>query len=232
MEPDGVDPAEKPEILVVCAEPPQILPALEEHFAVHVHLHANESDAVFATAAKRVRALVTGTMVGADERLIDSLAKIEIIACTGGHVDRIDVAAARARGIPVTNAPGISAPDVADLALAFILGVSRRLLEGHRIVRDGRWPGAPMGFGRRVGGKKVGILGLGGIGRLVMTSCPKGTPRIWPISAVTLAAGRMPPCPGFAPCDSLISIILTESSLALWANSSGSKFPSAVRQPK
>ena len=167
MESDGVVRAEKPEVLVVCAEPRQILPALEEHFAVHVHLHANESDAVFAAAAKRVRALVTGTMVGADKRLIDSLAKIEIIACTGGHVDRIDVAAARARGIPVTNAPGISAPDVADLALAFILGVSRRLLEGHRMVRDGRWPGAPMEFGRRVGGKKVGILGLGGIGRLV-----------------------------------------------------------------
>ncbi len=166
MEPDGGVPAEKPEVLVVCDDPPQILPALKEHFSVHVQLDAHVSD-VLPAAAKHVRALVTGTLVGADKRLIDSLANLEIIVCSGGHVDRIDVAAARARGIPLTNAPGISAPDVADLALAFILGVSRRLIESHRFVRDGRWPDGGMGFGRRVGGKKVGILGLGGIGRIV-----------------------------------------------------------------
>jgi lactate dehydrogenase-like 2-hydroxyacid dehydrogenase len=143
-----------------------MLPALEKHFEVHVQLDAHISDALPA-AAKHVCVLVTGTLVGAGQRLINSLPDIEIIACTGGHVDRIDMAAARVRGIPVTNAPGISAPDVADLGLALILGVSRRLIESHHFVRDGRWPEGGMGFGRRVGGKKVGILGLGGIGRII-----------------------------------------------------------------
>jgi hydroxypyruvate reductase len=166
MEFDGVNSAEKLEVLLVCEDPPQMLPALEKHFEVHVQLDAHMSD-VLPAAAKHVRALVTGTLVGAGQRLIDSLPDIEIIACTGGHVDRIDLTAARARGIPVTNAPGISAPDVADLGLAFILGVSRRLIESHHFVRDGRWPEGGMGFGRRVGGKKVGILGLGGIGRII-----------------------------------------------------------------
>jgi hydroxypyruvate reductase len=165
MEPNGVNSAEKLEVLLVCEDPPQMLPALEKHFEVHVQLDAHMSDAL--PAAKHVRALVTGTLVGAGQRLIDSLPNIEIIACTGGHVDRIDMATARARGIPVTNAPGISAPDVADLGLALILGVSRRLIESHHFVREGRWPEGGMGFGRRVGGKKVGILGLGGIGRII-----------------------------------------------------------------
>ena len=165
MEPGGVVPAVKPEVLLICEDPPQMLPALEEHFTVHVQMDAHLSNVL--PAAERVRALVTGTMVGADKRLIDSLDKLEIVACTGGHVDRIDIAAARARGIPLTYAPAISAPDVADLGLALILGVSRRLIEGHRFVRDGRWLDGGMGFGRRVGGKKVGILGLGNIGRLV-----------------------------------------------------------------
>ncbi len=154
----------KPEVLLVCEDPPQMLPALEEHFTVHVQLDAHETDVL--PAATNVRALITGTLVGADKRLIDSLAKIEIVACTGGHVDRIDVAAIQARGIPLTNAPDISAPDVAELGVALILGVSRRLVESHCFVRDGRWPDGEIGFGRRVGGKKVGILGLGAIGRI------------------------------------------------------------------
>ena len=126
MGPDGAARAEKAEILTICADPPQLLPALKEHFIVHVVSDGGIPD-VLPAAAKNARALVTGTLVGADKRLIDSLAKLEIVACTGGHIDRIDVAAIRARGIPLTNAPGISAPDVADLALAFILGVSRAL---------------------------------------------------------------------------------------------------------
>ena len=166
MGPEGAARAEKPEVLTICADPPQLLHALKEQFTVHVVSDGGIPD-LLPAAAKNARALVTGTLVGADKRLIDSLAKLEIVICTGGHIDRIDVAAIRARGISLTNAPGVSAPDVADLALAFILGVSRRLIESHRFVRDGRWPGGGMGFGRRVGGKKVGILGLGGIGRIV-----------------------------------------------------------------
>ena len=166
MEREGGVPAKRPEVLLVCDDPPEILSALEKHFVVHVRLDAHVSD-VLPAAAKHVRALVTGTIAGADKRLIDSLAKIEIVACAGGHVDRIDVAAARARGIPVTNTPGIAAPDVADLTLALILGVSRRLIEGHSFVRDGRWPDGKRALGRRVGKKKVGIVGLGDIGRMV-----------------------------------------------------------------
>ena len=82
-------------------------------------------------------------------------------------VRRIDLAAARARGIAVADAADATAPDVADLAIGLLLAVARRLIEGDAFVRAGRWSAGPMGFGTRVGGKKLGIVGSGAVGRLV-----------------------------------------------------------------
>ena len=101
---------------------------------------------------------------GAGERL-------KLIANFGTGVDHIDLAAARKRGVTVTNTPGVLTDDTADLVMALILSVPRRLSEGEKLVRAGKWAGwTPTGMlGHRIGGKRLGIVGMGRIGQAVAT---------------------------------------------------------------
>lgn len=95
--------------------------------------------------------------------------RLALIANFGNGVDHIDLKAARARGIPVTNTPGVLTEDTADMTLAMILAVPRRLAEGQRLARSGEWQGwSPNGMlGHRISGKTLGIIGMGRIGRAV-----------------------------------------------------------------
>jgi glyoxylate reductase len=92
-----------------------------------------------------------------------------LIASYGTGVDHIDVEAAYARGITVTNTPGVLTEDTADMTMALILAVARRLVEGERLARSGEWPGwSPTSMlGHRITGKRLGILGMGRIGSAV-----------------------------------------------------------------
>ncbi len=159
----------KPEILLVLApsNPPGIIEALEEHFVVHPISMSGNMARTAANLGAGVRALVTTTQAGADAALIDALPSLEIIVCPGAHVDAIDRAAAAKRDIVVTNAPGISAPDVADFAIAHLLAVARGIAKGDDFVRAGHWTSGPMRFSTRVSGKTLGIVGMGEIGRIV-----------------------------------------------------------------
>ncbi len=96
-------------------------------------------------------------------------ARLKLIANYGAGVNHIDLAAAKAKGIMVTNTPGVFTDDTADLTMALILNVPRRLGEGHRMMRNGEWQGwSPTGMlGHRIGGKTLGIIGLGRIGEAV-----------------------------------------------------------------
>jgi glyoxylate reductase len=95
--------------------------------------------------------------------------RLKLIASYGAGVNHIDLAAAKAKGIMVTNTPGVFTDDTADLTMALILNVPRRLGEGHRAMRNGEWSGwSPTGMlGHRIGGKTLGIIGLGRIGEAV-----------------------------------------------------------------
>ncbi|MET0906009.1 MAG: D-glycerate dehydrogenase [Bradyrhizobiaceae bacterium] len=97
--------------------------------------------------------------------------KIRLIANFGNGVDNIDVAAAQARGITVTNTPKVLTEDTADMTMSLILAVPRRLIEGAAILTEGRedWHGwSPTWMlGRRLGGKRLGIIGMGRIGQAV-----------------------------------------------------------------
>ena len=95
--------------------------------------------------------------------------RLKMIANFGAGVDHIDLAAAQARRITVTNTPGVFTEDTADMTLALILSVPRRLNEGEKLVRSGAWNGwRPSGMlGHRVGGKTLGIIGFGRIGEAV-----------------------------------------------------------------
>jgi glyoxylate reductase len=105
-----------------------------------------------------------------DAALLDAAGpRLRLIANFGAGVDHIDLQAARARGIIVTNTPGVLTEDAADMAMALILAVPRRLAEGERLVRSGGWRGwGPTAMlGRRVSGKRLGILGMGRIGQAI-----------------------------------------------------------------
>lgn len=92
---------------------------------------------------------------------------LRLIASFGTGVDHIDLASARQRGITVTSTPGVLTEDTADMTMALILAVSRRLAEGERIVRGGDWTGwSPTWMlGHRIWGKRLGIIGMGRIGQ-------------------------------------------------------------------
>ena len=95
--------------------------------------------------------------------------RLRLIANYGAGVNHIALKAARARGIIVTNTPGVLTEDTADMAMALIVSVPRRLAEGEKLVRSGEWHGwSPGGMlGRRIGGKALGIVGMGRIGQAV-----------------------------------------------------------------
>ncbi|WP_243457197.1 2-hydroxyacid dehydrogenase [Parasphingorhabdus cellanae] len=95
--------------------------------------------------------------------------RLKLIASFGAGVDHIDLAAARARKILVTNTPGVFTEDTADMTMALILSVPRRLAEGEKLMRSGQWEGwKPSGMlGHCIGGKKLGIIGMGRIGQAV-----------------------------------------------------------------
>lgn len=95
--------------------------------------------------------------------------RLRLIANFGAGVNHIDLAAARGRGIMVTNTPGVLTEDTADLTMALIVSVPRRLAEGEKLVRSGEWAGwSPSGMlGHRIGGRTLGIVGMGRIGQAV-----------------------------------------------------------------
>jgi len=95
--------------------------------------------------------------------------RLGLIASFGAGTEHIDLAAAAAKKILVTNTPGVFTDDTADLAMAAIIGVPRRIREGTGLVRRGEWTGwAPSGLlGRKLGGKILGIIGMGRIGQAV-----------------------------------------------------------------
>jgi glyoxylate reductase len=101
------------------------------------------------------------------ELLASAPERLQLIANFGNGVDHIDMHAARQKGIIVTNTPGVLTEDTADMTMALILSVPRRLAEGEKLLRTGEWAGwSPSGLlGHRISGKQLGIIGMGRIGQ-------------------------------------------------------------------
>ena len=144
-----------------------ILPLLEPHFTVHKLAEGDGPEAIPAHLAARILGMVATTNRGVEDGLIEALPRLEIIAVPGGHLHAFPRESLRRRGIRLTNAPGVSADDVADLIFGLMIAAARRVSEGDRFVRAGRWPAGDFPFGIKVSGKNLGIVGLGRIGRLV-----------------------------------------------------------------
>ncbi|WP_300519998.1 D-glycerate dehydrogenase [Aliiroseovarius sp.] len=121
-------------------------------------------------AMKRADVLVPTLTDQIDQSMLAAAGgKLKLIANYGAGVDHIDIHTARQRGVLVSNTPGVSADDTADMALALILAVTRRFPEGIRLMSEGKWEGwSPSGMlGHRIQGRRLGILGMGRIGQAV-----------------------------------------------------------------
>jgi lactate dehydrogenase-like 2-hydroxyacid dehydrogenase len=158
--------ADAPEVLVVAKLWPPMMEALHGAFRVHDRIHETDP-AAFDAAAPRIRAIAASgeSKVGRD--LMARMPALEIISVFGVGYDGIDVAVARERGIHVTHTPNVLNDEVADLALALMLAVARRIPQVDRYVRDGKWKQGPAPLARKVSGARLGIVGLGRIGNAI-----------------------------------------------------------------
>ncbi len=162
----------KPLVVVTRTLPDSIETRMRELFDARLNLddHAMSRDEL-AEAMRTADVLVPTVTDEINEDLIKQAGpQLKLIAQFGNGVDNIDVAAAHARGITITNTPRVLTEDTADMTMALILAVPRRMIEGANIVPEGKdWPGwSPTWMlGKRLGGKRLGIIGMGRIGQAV-----------------------------------------------------------------
>ena len=164
-------PHKKVRVIVTRRLPDVIETRMMELFDSHLNIEDKPmSQAQLIEAVKEAEILVPTVTDRIDAAVLSQAGpQLKLIASFGTGVDHIDLKTARQRGITVTNTPGVLTEDTADMTMALILAVPRRLAEGERLVRAGEWQGwAPTGMlGHRVNGKRLGIIGMGRIGSAV-----------------------------------------------------------------
>ena len=155
------------DLLQVSALPPFLTDRLKNEFTLHDFIDPANPEQTLAAVGPKIRGILASGIKGPDGNLIGSLPNLEIIASFSVGYDATDVVAAQRRGVIVTHTPDVLTGDVADLAMTFILMAPRRIGESERFLRAGKWPGGRMDLGTTVRGKRLGILGLGRIGKAV-----------------------------------------------------------------
>lgn len=165
-----------PRTLVTRKLPSKVIARLEEHF--EVDLYVGESAIAREELLRRVAGkdaivcLLTDTI---DAAVLDAAGpQLKVVANVAVGYNNIDVAACRARGIAVTNTPDVLTNACADFTWGLILAVTRRLGEGERVVRAGKWGGWALDYmlGMELRGKQLGLVGVGRIGRAVADKAP------------------------------------------------------------
>ncbi|MGH6967341.1 MAG: 2-hydroxyacid dehydrogenase [Phenylobacterium sp.] len=163
--------ARKPKVIVTRKLPDPVETRMRELFDTELNLTDEPlTKAQLAEAVGRCDVLVPTITDKIDAKLLEKAGpKLKVIANFGAGVDHIDVAAAIAKGIAVTNTPGVLTDDTADLTMALIMAVARRIVEGANVAQQGNYHGwAPTWMmGRRITGKRLGIIGMGRIGQAV-----------------------------------------------------------------
>lgn len=152
--------------------PQRLQDNLDAHFTTSRLWQQEDQTAWLAQHGAGIEALVTSgnALMGADARLLAQLPNLKVICSNGVGYDSIDIAAAEARGIVVTNTPGVLNSCVADTGMALLLDVARRISAADRYVRAGNWQAkGRYPLTTKVGGKVCGIVGLGGIGKALAT---------------------------------------------------------------
>ncbi|MDR6539096.1 2-hydroxyacid dehydrogenase [Variovorax soli] len=162
----------KPQVLQLN---PILIPAINDQLAarytVHPCFEASTREAWLREHGASIDAVITGGHTGISRGMLEQLPALKVVAINGVGTDAVDLAYCRARGLPVTATLGALTEDVADLAIGLLIATCRNLCAGDRFVRDGQWerfpqPGA-IPLARRFSGMRVGIVGMGRVGRAV-----------------------------------------------------------------
>jgi hydroxypyruvate reductase len=156
----------KPDLLTVARLAPFLMEPLQAAFTVHERLHELDP-AAFERIAPAIRAICGSGESKVSAALIAKLPALEIVSIMGVGYDGVDVAAAKARGVVVTHTPDVLNDDVADLALALMLNVARRIPQADQYVRQGKWASGPMPLARKMSGARLGLVGMGRIGQAI-----------------------------------------------------------------
>jgi lactate dehydrogenase-like 2-hydroxyacid dehydrogenase len=161
----------KPDLLVIYPLAEPALEALAKATNMHRVFDAPDPAAVIAKAAGAVRGVAASYEKAVDKTFIDSLPKLEIVAGFGVGYDYIDVGYAAKKGIMVTNTPDVLTEEVADLTLGLMLATVRELPQADRYLREGRWLKGDYPLTASLRGRRIGILGLGRIGKAIARRC-------------------------------------------------------------
>ena len=169
--PTNLQPKRKPKIVVTRKLPEHVETRMMELFDARLNLDdipLNHEELIMAVQSAEI--LVPTVTDNIDSEIINSAgAQLRMIANFGAGVDHIDLLSAASKGMVVTNTPDVLTEDTADLTMALILMTPRRMAEGERIVRRNEWTGWTPTYlmGRRINGKRLGIIGMGRIGAAV-----------------------------------------------------------------
>ena len=154
---------------------PILIPAINDQLAalydVHRFYELADPEAWLREHADAIQAVITGGHTGISRALLERLPGLKVVAVNGVGTDAVDLAYCRERGLPVTATLGALTEDVADLAIGLLIAACRNLCAGDRFVRDGQWELHPqpsaIPLARRFSGMRVGIVGMGRVGRAV-----------------------------------------------------------------
>jgi lactate dehydrogenase-like 2-hydroxyacid dehydrogenase len=155
------------DVIVTAPLPPFLYEPLKADFRCHDYLQAADKPAFLAAVGPKIRGLVQGGGTITPTALLDALPALEIISVFGVGYDGVPVDYCRRRGIKVTHTPDVLTDDVADVAVGLVLMTGRGFAKAERFVRAGQWPRGGFELTTRLGGRTVGILGLGRIGKAI-----------------------------------------------------------------
>jgi hydroxypyruvate reductase len=155
------------DILVTAPLPPFLYEPLRADYRCHDYLQASDKARFLAAEGARIRGLVQAGGTVTPTELLDQLPKLEIISVFGVGYDGVPIAYCRKRELKVTNTPDVLTDDVADVALALILMTGRGFVRLNRFVHAGEWGKRSAELTTKLAGRKVGVLGLGRIGKAI-----------------------------------------------------------------
>src|SRR5260221_2247858 len=157
----------QPDIIVTAPLPPFLYEPLKADYHCHDYYAASHKPGLLAAEGARIRGLVQGGGTVTPTTLLDALPKLEIISVFGVGYDGVPVDYCRQRALKVTNTPDVLTDDVADVAVALIMMTGRGFMRLNRFVHAGEWEKRGPELTTKLSGKRVGILGLGRIGKAI-----------------------------------------------------------------
>lgn len=176
---------------------PILIPAINDKLAslytVHKLFELADPQAWLREHGASMDAAITGGHTGISRAMLEQLPGLKVVAVNGVGTDAVDLAYCRTRGLPVTATLGALTEDVADLAIGLLIATCRNLCAGDRFVREGQWELRPqpsaLPLARRFSGMRVGIVGMGRVGRAVAQraaafACPVSYTDLQPINGV------------------------------------------------